>query len=61
MKEAGDLAGLFLCGNLQALQRAAFIGRSSNNFMEPAKLRNIVDLLSLSNGQCNHLRRNSNV
>jgi hypothetical protein len=58
MKEAGDFAGLFVC---RLLRRTAFICGAPHlspvhqtNFMEPAKLRNIVDPLSLSRGQCNH-------
>jgi len=62
MKVAGDFAGLFFCGALASLCRARHLSTvHQTNFMEPAKLRNIVDLLSLSSGQCNHLRRNSNV
>jgi hypothetical protein len=52
MKEAGDFAGLFC---LQVFCSALHLSAvHQTNFMEPAKLRNIVDLLSLSGGQCKH-------
>jgi hypothetical protein len=56
MKEAGDFAGLFC---LQAFCLQIFCGAQhlsavhQTNLMEPAKSRNIVDLLSLSDGHVN--------
>jgi Protein of unknown function (DUF1236) len=62
--KAGSRAGLFVCGNRWT---ARFITHSSNELaptsvhktksMEPQITRNIADLLTLSGGQCIHVRR----
>jgi hypothetical protein len=55
-REAGEIAGLFRLTNVVLLQgfRAAFHLSTvhQTKAMEPAKRRNIANLLSLSGGQC---------
>jgi hypothetical protein len=68
-KEAGEIAGLFFADYLSfacLCSRAVWDAERlsavhQTKLMEPAKRRNIANLLSLSVGQCRYVRRSSNV
>jgi hypothetical protein len=57
-KEAGDFAGLFCLRTFCSARHLSAVHQT--NFTELAKRRNIVDLLSLSGGQCKLVRRSFN-